>query len=77
MSFGFVISLNVWPKVVPLGVLLKCMPQLAEQRLGKVLPHELDAEGKSVAGLATRQGYGRSAAEIEGHRESTPIGEVL
>ena len=45
-SFSAVgISLNVWPEVVPLGGPLKCMPHSAQQRLGKVFAHELDAEG--------------------------------
>ncbi len=65
-------SLNVWPDVVPLRVLLKCMPQSAQQRLRKVLSHELDAEGQPVAVLATRQGNGGGTAEIEWHRESAP-----
>ncbi len=48
-SYGFVISLNVWPDVVPLRVLLKGMPQSAQRRLRKVLSHELDAEGQAQA----------------------------
>ena len=48
------ISPYIWPEVVPLGVLLKRIPNSAQQRLGKVLPHKLNAERQPVAGLAAR-----------------------
>ena len=70
------ISVDIWPEIVPLRVLLKGMPYSAQQRLGKVLPDELDAEGQPLTVLPARQGYGRSAAEVVGDRESTPIGIV-
>ena len=70
------ISLNIWPEVVPQGGLLKCMTQSDQQRLGKGFSPELDAEGQSITVLATRQGYGGSAAEVVGYRESAPIGVV-
>ena len=72
----FWVSVNIWPEVMPLCALFKGMPYSAQQRLGKVLPHELEAEGQSVTVLPARQGYGRSAAEVVGDRESTPIGIV-
>jgi len=47
------ISVNIWTEVVPLGVLFKCMPDSAQQRLRQVLSHELEAEGQPVSVLAT------------------------
>ena len=52
------------------------MTQSAQQRFGKVFPHELDAEGQSATVLATRRGYGRGAAEIVRYRESSPVGVI-
>ena len=67
------ISVDIWPEILPLRVLLKGMPYSAQQRLGKVLPDELDAEGQSITVLPARQGYGRSPAEVVGYREPAPI----
>ncbi len=69
-------SFNVGPEVVPLGVLLKCMPDSAQKRLGKVFPYELDAERQTVTVLPTGQRNSGSAAEVEGHREPAPMGVV-